>query len=72
MCGHTHRPQATDLGAGYRLLVLPAWCDVPAGYRERDRSLVPMRVADDGTCKPATETFEFRPEPPHKKKGVMW
>jgi UDP-2,3-diacylglucosamine hydrolase len=32
ICGHTHKPQATDLGTGHRLIVLPAWCDRPAGY----------------------------------------
>jgi UDP-2,3-diacylglucosamine hydrolase len=32
LCGHTHHPKALDLGAGYRLLVLPAWCETPGGY----------------------------------------
>ena len=40
ICGHTHQPCSEDLGAGYRLIVLPPWCDTPAGY------------VDDGTLKP--------------------
>lgn len=39
LCGHTHCPQACDLGAGYRLLVLPAWCEAPGGYHDDGRSL---------------------------------
>ena len=31
LCGHTHRPKSEDLGHGGRLVVLPAWCDKPAG-----------------------------------------
>jgi UDP-2,3-diacylglucosamine hydrolase len=42
LCGHTHRPKSEDLGAGYRLIVLPAWCETPAG------------MVDDGTLKPFT------------------
>jgi UDP-2,3-diacylglucosamine hydrolase len=38
LCGHTHVPQQTDLGAGYRLIVLPPWCDVPAGMVDDGRS----------------------------------
>ena len=53
LCGHTHRPQAEDLGAGYRLLVLPAWCDVQAGYKEQGGALVPVRFAEDGSPAPA-------------------
>lgn len=71
LCGHTHRPQSSDLGAGHRLLVLPAWCDVTAGYRERSRALTPVRFDEQGRCKPATEQFEFQPEPPPKKKGLF-
>ncbi len=32
ICGHTHRHQAEDLGAGMRLIVLPPWCEKPARY----------------------------------------
>jgi UDP-2,3-diacylglucosamine hydrolase len=32
ICGHTHRHQAEDLGSGYRLIVLPPWCEKAAGY----------------------------------------
>lgn len=31
ICGHLHAPQGDDLGAGYRLIVLPAWCESTAG-----------------------------------------
>lgn len=40
LCGHTHKPRSEDLGAGYRLIVLPPWCETPAG------------MVDDGTLKP--------------------
>ncbi|HYF51536.1 MAG TPA: UDP-2,3-diacylglucosamine diphosphatase [Planctomycetota bacterium] len=42
ICGHTHVPQATDLGAGYRLIVLPAWCQEPAGYVDDGTALHPF------------------------------
>lgn len=71
MCGHTHRPVSEDLGAGMRLLVLPAWCDVTAGYRERARSFSPVRFTEEGIGKLATDTFEVRPEVP-PKKGLRW
>ncbi|MBI3830724.1 MAG: UDP-2,3-diacylglucosamine diphosphatase [Planctomycetes bacterium] len=71
MCGHTHRPLSEDIGPGLRLLVLPAWCDVTAGYRERSGSFIPVRFTEDGLCKPATETFEVRPEVA-PKKGLRW
>ena len=32
ICGHTHRHLAEDLGAGLRLIVLPAWCEQAGGY----------------------------------------
>ena len=32
ICGHTHTHQTEDLGAGMRLIVLPPWCEKPAGY----------------------------------------
>ncbi|HLX64717.1 MAG TPA: UDP-2,3-diacylglucosamine diphosphatase [Planctomycetota bacterium] len=32
ICGHTHTHQTEDLGAGMRLVVLPPWCEHPAGY----------------------------------------
>jgi UDP-2,3-diacylglucosamine hydrolase len=38
LCGHTHRPVSEDLGAGYRLIVLPPWCESPGGYVD-DRGL---------------------------------
>lgn len=53
LCGHTHRPLADDLGAGYRLIVLPAWCDTCAGYREKAGGLMPVRFEPDGTPGPA-------------------
>jgi len=40
LCGHTHTALSEDLGAGYRLIVLPPWCETPAGY------------VDDGALKP--------------------
>jgi UDP-2,3-diacylglucosamine hydrolase len=42
ICGHTHKPRAEDLGAGLRLLVLPAWCESPGGYVDDGRSLRPF------------------------------
>jgi len=32
VCGHTHAHQTEDLGAGLRLIVLPAWCEHDGGY----------------------------------------
>jgi len=32
ICGHTHAHQAEDIGPGMRLIVLPPWCEKPAGY----------------------------------------
>ena len=46
LCGHTHRPQALDLSAGKRLLVLPPWCDTPAGYLDDGRSLRPFTLEE--------------------------
>jgi len=40
LCGHTHKALSEDLGAGYRLIVLPPWCEQPAGF------------VDDGALKP--------------------
>lgn len=54
LCGHTHRPEATDLGAGYRLLALPAWCETHAGYVEQRRALLPVRFDAEGAPQPAT------------------
>jgi UDP-2,3-diacylglucosamine hydrolase len=62
MCGHTHRPQAADLGGGLRLLVLPAWCDSCSGYRERHGSLRPVHFRADGSPVPATPTGEAEPQ----------
>ncbi|MCZ7643897.1 MAG: UDP-2,3-diacylglucosamine diphosphatase [Planctomycetota bacterium] len=53
MCGHTHRPLASDLGNGFRLVVLPAWCEVTSGYRERVGALQPVFIEPDGTPRPA-------------------
>jgi len=61
MCGHTHAPQATDLNLGRRLIVLPAWCDTMAGYRERNAGLVAVRFDLDGTPSPAR--FDGSPDP---------
>ncbi|HYG73658.1 MAG TPA: UDP-2,3-diacylglucosamine diphosphatase [Planctomycetota bacterium] len=44
ICGHTHQPISEDLGAGYRLIVLPPWCDAPAGYVD-DGALKPFSLA---------------------------
>jgi UDP-2,3-diacylglucosamine hydrolase len=37
LCGHTHRPCSEDLGAGFRLIVLPPWCEKPAGFIDDER-----------------------------------
>ena len=39
MCGHTHKPKIEDLGAGYQLIVLPPWCEVPGGYLDNGEVL---------------------------------
>lgn len=70
LCGHTHRPQATDLGAGRRLIVLPSWCDVRAGYAERGGVLTPVCFSPDGTSHHATPTGEPLPELPEKKRRL--
>lgn len=44
LCGHLHRQQAEDLGAGYRLIVLPAWCDSPGGMIDDARGFRPFTV----------------------------
>jgi len=46
LCGHTHVPQMEDLGAGYRLIVLPPWCDTPAGMVEDGSSFKPFALSD--------------------------
>ena len=43
ICGHTHRPRTEDLGAGYRLIVLPPWCEKAGGYVD-DRTLKPFTL----------------------------
>jgi UDP-2,3-diacylglucosamine hydrolase len=48
LCGHTHKPLAEDLGAGLRLLVLPAWPDSPGGLMEENGLLTPVRFGPDG------------------------
>ncbi|MFH0939549.1 MAG: UDP-2,3-diacylglucosamine diphosphatase [Planctomycetota bacterium] len=39
ICGHTHRPITEDLGAGLRLVVLPAWREQAGGYVDDGGSL---------------------------------
>jgi UDP-2,3-diacylglucosamine hydrolase len=46
LCGHTHVAQQDDLGAGYRLIVLPPWCDTPAGMVDDGRSFKPFKLDD--------------------------
>lgn len=48
LCGHTHRAQETDVGEGRRLLVLPPWCDEPAGYVLNETGLTRMKFGADG------------------------
>ena len=48
LCGHTHRAQETDVGEGRRLLVLPPWCDEPAGYMLDESGLQRMKFGADG------------------------
>jgi UDP-2,3-diacylglucosamine hydrolase len=43
ICGHTHKPLSADLGAGFRLIVLPPWCDHAGGYVD-DGSLRPFEA----------------------------
>ncbi|MCY3021820.1 MAG: UDP-2,3-diacylglucosamine diphosphatase [Planctomycetota bacterium] len=47
LCGHTHQPRGEDLGAGYRLIVLPPWCDTPAGMVDDDRGFRPFSLEDE-------------------------
>ena len=68
LCGHTHRPQATDLGAGLRLLVLPAWCELPAGYQEHGGALTPVWFDEAGRDHPASHTGERLPELPERMR----
>ena len=42
ICGHTHQPMSEDLGAGYRLIVLPPWCESAAGYMDDGNTLKPF------------------------------
>jgi len=42
ICGHTHVPQAADLGASLRLIVLPAWCMQSAGYVDDGQAFHPF------------------------------
>lgn len=44
ICGHTHEHQTEDLGAGLRLIVLPAWCEQPGGYVNDGMSLKSFEV----------------------------
>jgi UDP-2,3-diacylglucosamine hydrolase len=48
LMGHTHQPQAADLGAGYRLLVAPAFCETLAGYKEFGGAIAPVKFREDG------------------------
>jgi UDP-2,3-diacylglucosamine hydrolase len=58
LMGHTHKPQAADLGGGYRLLVLPPFCDSLAGYKEQAGALTPVKFREDGTFGPANAQGE--------------
>jgi UDP-2,3-diacylglucosamine hydrolase len=44
ICGHTHKPLSEDLGAGYRLIVLPPWCDKAAGLVDDGAVLKPFEL----------------------------
>ena len=44
ICGHLHAAQASDLGAGYRLIVLPAWCETQAGMVDDARGFREFRA----------------------------
>jgi len=48
LCGHTHTAQQEDLGAGYRLIVLPPWCETPAGMVEDGQSFKPFTLEQLG------------------------
>jgi UDP-2,3-diacylglucosamine hydrolase len=43
ICGHLHKAQNEDLGAGYRLVVLPSWSDSLAGMVDDTRGLREFR-----------------------------
>ena len=66
LCGHTHLPQAPDLGAGLRLLALPAWCEVRAGYQEQRGALTPVSFDADGKGHPASHAGIALPELPER------
>jgi UDP-2,3-diacylglucosamine pyrophosphatase LpxH len=53
ICGHTHRPEVSDLGEGRRLIVLPPWCETQAGYLARGAELVRVQVDRAGRWSPA-------------------
>lgn len=44
LCGHTHCPMTEDLGAGYRLIVLPPWCEHPSGFMDDGKVLKPFTL----------------------------
>jgi len=71
LCGHTHKPQATDVGHALRLIVLPAWCDTHAGYRDQDGALAPFWVPSDGALHRADEKGVPRHEASDLKRK-MW
>lgn len=53
VCGHTHRPEVSDLGEGRHLIVLPPWCETQAGYLARGAELVRVQVDRNGRWGPA-------------------
>ena len=44
ICGHTHKALSEDLGAGLRLIVLPPWCEKPAGMVDDGAVLKPFEL----------------------------
>lgn len=48
VCGHTHREEISDLGHGFRLIVLPPWCETHAGYIVRGSLLQRVKINHDG------------------------
>lgn len=48
LCGHTHREGVSELGHGYRLIVLPPWCETHAAYMALGPKLLRVQVDRDG------------------------
>lgn len=44
ICGHLHRALGQDLGAGFRLIVLPAWRDEQWGMRDDEKGFREFRT----------------------------